>query len=195
MWACSASCVVTARHGRGHVDRPLAACLVVGDEDQRLAGVLQHQRHLRVVGGVRRHVRRDADRHHEADVGQRVAQVIAVDEVLLGERAVLAGLRVEQIQAVRPGAEVDLGPFEEHGRRALAVAHDDAAGDGGDGVFDHGSGDLHQVAVGDERAGLAQHLDGFRVEEADAGAAQRLQRGQVQILPSATRRGRRIEVT
>ena len=89
---------------------------------------------------------------------------------------------IEQVQAVRPGAEVDLGPFEEHGRRALAVAHDDAARHGGDGVFDHGRGDLHQVAVGDERAGLVQHLDGFRVIEPDAGAAQRLERGQVQIL-------------
>jgi hypothetical protein len=28
---------------------------------------------------------------------------------------------------------------------------------------------------------VTQHLDRFRVEEADAGAAQRLQRGQVQV--------------
>jgi len=40
-------------HSRGHINRSLAARLVVGHEDDGLAGMLQHQRHLCVVGGVR----------------------------------------------------------------------------------------------------------------------------------------------
>jgi len=93
-------CLVAARDRGRHIDRSLAAGPIVCDKDQGLAGVLQHQRHLYIVGCVRRYVGRDANRHNKPDVGQRVAQAITGDQVGLSERAVLTCIRIQVVQTV-----------------------------------------------------------------------------------------------
>ena len=114
--------LVAAGHGRRHVDGPLATGPVVGHKDDRLGRVLQHQRHLHVVGQRRVDVGGNADGHHKVDVGQRVAQMVAVDDVGLGELAVLARLRDRASSGsrsrcrTRPWSPPDRPPARRRGR-------------------------------------------------------------------------------
>lgn len=174
--------LVAARHRRRHVDGALAARAVVRHKDERLGRVLQHQRHLRVVHPRGVDAGGDADGHQEVDVGQRVDQPVAVDEVLRREGPVLAGERVEQVQAVGAGAEVDARALQAQGGVPVAVAHHHAAGRRGERVLHHAGREPDEVAVRDERAGPPQQVERAPVVEADAGAAQHLQRAEVQPL-------------
>jgi len=120
--------LVTTRHGGGHVDGSLATGPVVRHEHDGFGRVLQHQSHLRIVGNRRVHICRDPDRHHKLDIGQGIAQAVAGHDVRLGESAMLARLRIEEIQAVRSGTKPDLCAFQPYCGLTVAVTHHDAAG-------------------------------------------------------------------
>ena len=176
---------VAASHCRCHVNGSLATGPVIGHKDQWFCGVFEHQGHLGVICQRLVYVGGDADRHDEMDVGQRVAKVIAVDDVRLEERAVLACFGVEEVETVGTGAEIGFVALQKDSRLAIPVAHDDPAGNRGNCFFHQPYGKPDQVAVSDECTRLLQQAQCLPVLEPNASAAEHFQGSQVNIVELA----------
>ncbi len=177
-----------AGYGLGHLHRVDTAREFVGDKDDRLGGVVEHDLHLVAVGYSLWHVYRQDHGHHKADVGQSVSHDHAFDDVLKHRTTPFTGAVIDDVQAIRagpieaPGSPRPARALDRHNPVAVAVAEHHPPGHRDRSLLHQPRWDAHQVAIRDMGTGFSHQIDGLLLVEADTGALQYLQAGPVDLL-------------
>ena len=100
----------------------------------------------------------------------------------------LAGVRVDDLDALAEVGEADAAVFEHDVVCRVAAAEHDLRGRRAHGVFDDVIGQVRYAALAvDPGAGRREHLERLVVFDEDAGARQHLERGEMDLVAARRR--------
>ena len=167
---------------RGHVDhlaraeaRERADGRVLGRVAEDRLGVVQRRRVRRHVVGAERPL-------DHVDLRQCVDDPGAVGDVLLATLVQLAGVRIDDLDALAEVGEADPAVLEHDVPGRVAAAHDDGGGRRADRVLHEVRRQAHDVRLAvDLGAGRREDLAGLVVFDEDARARQHFERRAVDL--------------